>query len=333
MRIYGAGLAGLVAGHVFRQQQPEIHEAQKELPNNHAALLRFRTDAASTATGIKFKKVVVDKAVLHSSMIAAGQTSFTISKDLSIINTNNYSQKVSGKIMDRSIKNLDSAERYVAPPNFIERMAVGMNIKYDSPLTLDVIKDLKEQGVPIISTIPMPVLMGIVGWEQQPVFDFKPIWSLTCDIESPSCDVYQTVYVPHLAHSYYRISITGNHMIAEYMTRPERTLDDGSKTGLNEEELKKLCEIHLATCFGLWKDLKIVNIKTKSQQYGKLLPCDDKLRKEFIMAMTDQYGIYSLGRFATWRQLLIDDIVKDCYRIDKFIEQDSKYSRIKSATK
>lgn len=39
------------------------------------------------------------------------------------------------------------------------------------------------------------------------------------------------------------------------------------------------------------------------------------------------YGIYSLGRFATWRQILMDDVVKDVKVIEQLIEQRDNYSR------
>jgi hypothetical protein len=50
MKIIGAGMAGLIAGHMLRRHSPEIHEAASSLPNNHSALLRFRSDAVAKAT-------------------------------------------------------------------------------------------------------------------------------------------------------------------------------------------------------------------------------------------------------------------------------------------
>jgi hypothetical protein len=31
--------------------------------------------------------------------------------------------------------------------------------------------------------------------------------------------------------------------------------------------------------------------------------------------MTTRFGIYSLGRFATWRNILLDDVLNDIFRI------------------
>jgi Flp pilus assembly protein CpaB len=114
MRIYGAGLAGLLAANMLRRYKPEVHEAQPSLPNNHEALLRFRSDAVARATGIPFRKVLVHKAILYR-----GQLITTPNLRLS----NMYSQKVTGEVTNRSILSLDSAERFIAPPNLIELLA------------------------------------------------------------------------------------------------------------------------------------------------------------------------------------------------------------------
>ena len=63
MIIFGAGLAGLLAGNILRKYHPKIYEAQNELPNNHSALLRFRTSDVGTACSIPFKRVKVSKAI------------------------------------------------------------------------------------------------------------------------------------------------------------------------------------------------------------------------------------------------------------------------------
>lgn len=67
--IYGAGLAGLLAANMLRGMSPTVFEAQGSLPNNHGALLRFRSDKAGTACGIPFKKVHVTKAIKYDGKI------------------------------------------------------------------------------------------------------------------------------------------------------------------------------------------------------------------------------------------------------------------------
>ena len=73
---------------------------------------------------------------------------------------------------------------------------------------------------------------------------------------------------------------------------------------------------------------KLIDLKESKQVYGKIKPIDENLRKEFVFEMTNKYKIYSVGRFATWRQLLLDDLINDLKMIDSFITSDSNYSRL-----
>jgi hypothetical protein len=43
--------------------------------------------------------------------------------------------------------------------------------------------------------------------------------------------------------------------------------------------------------------------------------------------------MYSVGRFATWRQLLLDDVVKDIELVGKWISAGSNYARRVDSTK
>ena len=150
MLIYGAGMGGLLAANMLRRFKPEIREAQEKLPNNHSALLRFRTDNVGIACGIPFNKVKVSKAISYDGKIY---------NDPSLDFSNQYSEKVTGAILERSIHNLDNSERFIAPLNLIELMALNCNIIYSKEL--EVITNTKES--PMISTIPMPVMMEICG--------------------------------------------------------------------------------------------------------------------------------------------------------------------------
>jgi hypothetical protein len=44
--------------------------------------------------------------------------------------------------------------------------------------------------------------------------------------------------------------------------------------------------------------------------------------------LTEEHNIYSLGRFATWRQLLLDDLVKDIGVIEKLIDGNHLYNNV-----
>ena len=55
------------------------------------------------------------------------------------------------------------------------------------------------------------------------------------------------------------------------------------------------------------------------QQYGKLIECDGMEVKEFIGWATRKHNVYSLGRWGTHRQILMDDVVCDIRQVDKLI--------------
>lgn len=307
MKIYGAGMSGLLAAHMLRRFNPVVHEAAAELPNNHAALLRFRSDVVSKATGIPFKKVWVQKCVMENNRLV---------QQASISSQNLYGWKVSGKIHGRSIMNLTAGERYIAPEDFISQLAQGLNIEYSSPLL-----ELKK-GEPFISTIPMPKLMEIAGWKNEATFGFKTITTLNADIDEPDCDVYQTIYYPDPRFKAYRASITGRKLIIEF------PVEQGAKFayGMNNDETSmEEAKIYLGHFFP--EQAKLKNVRVNTQYYGKLLSHDDAPRKEFILAMTDLYNCYSLGRFGTWRQILMDDVVKDVKIVESMIENRDAYSR------
>jgi hypothetical protein len=311
MIIYGAGMSGLLAATMLRRFDPVVHEAAAELPNNHAALLRFRSDAVSKATGIPFKKVWVQKAVMGED----GK----LQNYASIKDQNCYSLKVSGEVRSRSIGNLESGERFIAPEDFISQLAKGIDIEYNKPLDKHAI-DFSDKKTPTISTIPMNALMRIAGWSDAPDFKYNEITTVTAEISAPSVDIYQTIYYPYIKNSAYRASITGNKIIIEFVGDREDIL-------CMQEFDKELLISNYLQDFIKDSSLQLSDIKIKKQKYGKLVNSTGKLGKEFILAMTDIYGIYSLGRFATWRQILMDDVVHDVKIIEKLIEQRDNYSR------
>ena len=303
MIVYGAGLAGLLSANMLRRFRPVIWEAQTELPNNHSALLRFRTDGVGAACGIPFKKVKVQKAIRYDQKIL---------KDSNLFFNNMYALKVTDSVIKRSINNLEDVERYIAPLDLISQMASTCAIKYSSSLNLQNLKS--NQGVKI-STIPMPVLMKIVNWPDIPDFPVKPIWTQRGVISKPHFDIYQTVYFPDPFDAPYRVSIIGNVVIAEYAKKPE------CNTGADLMDL-------IRECFGVQVG-KIKDLNLSCQKYGKIMPIDEQVRKEFIYAMTTEYNLYAVGRFATWRQLLLDDVVKDIQVVEKFIENKNHYFRFR----
>ena len=293
MIIVGAGLSGLIAAHYWRNAT--VLEAGPQ-HQSHTALLRFRTDKVSALTGIPFKKVRV-----HKGIYSRGQF---VEPNIEV--ANRYSEKVLGVIDgDRSIWNLSSTERYVAPENFYERLldAVGDRVQFDTPFDWDVVE-------PTVSTAPLPIALESLGLSSAHSLIRAPIWTRRyriCDARN----LYQTIYFPDDNIAPYRASITGDMMIIEG-TNP--TFDITT----------------VAKAFGVegmsWEPLDEVN----KQKFGKIADIPSDYRKALLYKLTTEHGIYSLGRFATWRNILLDDVVDDIYRIERFMKADKYDVRLQS---
>lgn len=307
MYILGAGLAGLLAANIFRKSDPLVVESQFSLPNNHSAVLRHRDHKISEATSIPFKKVKVIKAVNHFGKITTIPTPQIC---------NLYSQKVTGKLLGRSISNLDPVTRYIAPKDFVSQLATGVDIQYGRKVTKEWILSLSK-SVPIISTIPMPVMMnmGLVDPIVPVAFEYKSIDVLHTYI-GQNCDLYQTVYYTNPKLGLYRLSITGNKVMAEFV------FDDYSMPNEKHDvhDANEYISHFLERDFGIQLDKDTNWIKSENK-YGKITDIDNSVRKQFIYDLSQQYRIYSLGRFATWRNLLLDDVYDDLMAIQNLMAQ------------
>jgi hypothetical protein len=295
--IVGAGLSGLLAGNMLRHHNPTIVEAQKALPNNHSAVLRFKTAIIGDVLGIPFRKVTVLKSVIPWMNPVADALA--------------YSYKNSGEYRsDRSIvSGNEVAERYISPPDLILRMAEHLTMLYNTKL------NNKLTRLPIISTIAMPVLMKLLKYPNQP--EFRCVQGFNVSAMIPNCDAYIGLTVPDPRHPFSRVSITGSHMIAE-VPCPQ-------KTGTNYASIAIMSAALVGIKPGELKDIQVSN-----QQYSKILPIDDRVRRDFIYWATNEHNIYSLGRFATWRPgLLMDSLVNDIRLIDGWIRSNDKYARFR----
>jgi len=305
MRIIGAGMSGLLAGQYFRSQSPVLYEKQKELPNNHKALLRFRSEAVSDLTGIKFQKVRVSKMINYQG------DHYTESN---LYFNNLYSMKVTGGIYPRSAINLSSAERFIAPEDFVDQVSRGLCTKFDADGD-DVIRTqlMLDNPRPLISTIPIDALAILIGYDIKEDLQTREIWTATF-ILGMDIDVYQTVYYPNPAIPLYRMSITGDKVIAEFCRNPKE--EWGDKASAN---IQHFLEID----FAVKPDDYVINVpKAHYQEYGKIVPCDRTEVKKFMGWASRKYNIYSLGRWATHRQILMDDVVHDLKIIGNLIDSE-----------
>jgi hypothetical protein len=284
MIIYGAGLAGLLAGAL--NQTASIIEAGPAEQVNHKAVLRFRSAAVGEAVGIPFKKVTVHKEIYMDGCSYA---------QANIQMANMYAQKVVGALQERSIWRLGATERWVAPEDLHAQLAERCHgrIRWNQRVA---VVDPKPKE-PIISTLPMEVIVKMLGIEEAPIFSSAPIGVARWRI--PGANVYQTVYFPSPNTNWYRASITGDLLIAESV----------GVTDLPSFPFQ---------AFGL-KSKDCTPIDTSYQRYGKILPIDMEWRKRFMFMLSNRYKIFSLGRFATWRNILLDDVLNDIYVIRRLM--------------
>lgn len=280
--IAGAGLAGLLAGCKFPTAR--IQDVMPEPTERHKALLRFRDDSVSRLTGIDFKKVRVHKGIWDGEEF--------VQPNIQICNS--YAKKVLGQISPRSIWNLDPVDRYIAPDDFywqlIDRM--GNRIEFDASVDY-------TTGNPVISTAPMHVVLSEVGIYTPHQFDRAPVTVQRYKVDR--CNVYQTVYFPNGVDGVYRASITGDTLIVE---------------GVNGIDASDMANVLLA--FWLSHD-QLTPLGAVEQKYGKIVSLPDAERKRLLFQLTHKHNIFSVGRFATWRNILLDDVADDLDKVKQLL--------------
>lgn len=298
MLILRAGLVGCIAAYMLPRAKL-IDDRTKF--DSHRALLRFRSDQISKITGIPFKKVKVYKAVYTSKGFQPWNPMLA----------NMYSKKVEGGIHNRSINNLDTVERWVSPDSFHEIMLDNLSPRIFKISALDAIGSASD-GEPIISTLPMSELLGnlnipMIGDEL--VNKPNSIFVTTANIEN--CDVNYTIYYPELP-GVYRATLQGNKIIVE------------SCSTATHDELLTVADSFALTA----SDFRSIKYNVE-QKYGKMPNNSkqfDEMRLKMILDLTEEYNIYSLGRTATVRSILLDDCYDDIQKIKHMIET-PKYQR------
>jgi hypothetical protein len=298
MIILGAGLSGLIAAAVNPQAQ--VYEANSREAQSHRAVLRFRTGAVGDAVGIPFRKIRVNKGIWSQGKFHAPD----------IRSSNLYSFKVTGGYYDRSIWNLDAADRYIAPEDFLLRLIeqTENRITWDTTVT-------ELPKAPVISTIPMNKLLNLVNHPDlnavMPEFRYSPINVQRFRVKD--ADVFQTIYYPSPQTAVYRASITGDLLIIE-------SVSDDSYSPVDLDDV--------FFSFGITNATPID--KTHKQSYGKIAPIQEEFRRMVIEDLSNHFGIYSLGRFATWRNILLDDVLKDLNVIKRLLTADSYTKKMMS---
>lgn len=314
--IAGAGLAGLITACFFKKAP--VFEAGPRAPQ-HRALLRFRGEEVSKITGIPFKAVKVDKAVVYGNSMYQGTCPLNLA--------NMYSHKVTGRYVGRSIMKLESGVRFIAPDDFYDRLIeeVGEErINFNTPIN-DAFKFSGDQRSrpTIISTIPMQVMIKLLNMESDNQLSFafvrQPIVVHRFKVMTP-CDIYQTIYFPSDDLRTYRASITGDTVIIETIANHA----DSHYMAVDTElaYIVKQFGIHPNQC-----DLDSVEVV--DQKYGKIVDMPKDMRQAVLYDMTVNHDVFSIGRFATWRNLLLDDVADDLKKMDSLIHA-TDYNRFKN---
>lgn len=304
LKIIGAGMAGLLAANMLRHHDPVVIEAAPQLPNNHSAVLRFRSSIVSDVLGIPFRKVSMIKSHLPWMNPVADSLSYAYK------NTGVYRS-------DRSIisSGIETHERYIAPRDLIEQMASVVRIEFGQEWTFSNLDDK------VISTIPMPALMSALEYPQRSFVGFGYRDGINIKAEVKHCDAYVSLMVPDPAHPFSRVSITGDELIVEIPFSHKTDFNDNwGPTHATDAKA-----LHIAKNAGSLLGLNVDDIGLPvwyRQRYQKITPINNQQRQDFIYwASTATNRAFSLGRFATWRPgLMLDDLVQDIRLIDKWIK-------------
>lgn len=293
MIIIGNGIAGRMAAKYFDYFDPKVYEANKSGDSSHKAIMRFRDFSIGYLLGVSLEKIHVDKAIYYKG-------NFVESNPMML---NLYSRKVAKGIYPRSVRFTDSVDRFIARESFRTPLAnYEHKLEKVEPHECCFANGECVEYDVCISTIPLPVMAKAAGLDcGKTKIESYPIYVKRFKVEVSS-EVYQTIYFPDGALSVYRASLEGQDLIIE--SQSEHTI----------METPEIC-----SAFGLHMD-DLYNEQNYVQDNGKIVDMDDSFRKKLIMELTEKFSIYSLGRYATWRNITSDVLLDDLPKIAGFMK-------------
>lgn len=300
--IIGAGVAGTIASSATSAYSPSVLErkSKADLFQDHHAVLRIRDPRTALLLGCDIKPIRIKKEIFYDGRLH---------NECTIVMNNLYSLKTSESIGTKSIMEAGMHERFI-----LEGSVAGpSNASYECTLEgvekgiLRTDRDVTVSYNYCISTIPLPTMARIAGL----VFDatkFRTnpivVWQAESKVAS---DVHQTIYFPELEFKTYRATLEGRRFVLEATDIP------------SSDEIN-----HVLLQFGLGLD-EMKERDLVVQQNGKLVPADDQLRRSLIYQLTDRFNVFSLGRYAIWKPLRIDDLVDDIERIKRMMMTHDRY--------
>jgi hypothetical protein len=141
---------------------------------------------------------------------------------------------------------------------------------------------------------------------------FRHGWVVKGHVNVPS-DLCATIYYPDPAVPIIRATLTGDLIQVEMVSEFDRAA----------WAVDRVMDLVLQD-FGL--EGYGYSAEMVPQRYAKITPIPERDRLRFILWATDNYSIYSLGRFATWRPgLLMDDCFHDVRKIQHMIRRGNNY--------
>ena len=141
-----------------------------------------------------------------------------------------------------------------------------------------------------INTIPLFVMLSFLKIEAPESFEYAPVYIQKSQIKDAQ-ELFQELYLPDSKDPFYRMLVYNNVAIAE-------------STKEDSENFKKEFELK----FGL---------KTEGDVFkqmlwtGRFIPINPEARKSVIRKLTDEFDVFSLGRYGTWSFKRTDHIPQD----------------------
>jgi hypothetical protein len=298
--IFGAGLSGVFAANYFSSKgySVELFDKKKEseFGEINAGVFRLKSRNTEHYLGWELKKISIKKAYIYNDKIC----------NIPDLKMNNlYSIKLFGELQERSILAKESTWIRYLPTTKARINPSVKKVGY-----FNVSERWYAQGQKScdywISTIPMDYMVDYLykGDIKDIKFTKESTHKYSFGINIKS-EVNQTFYVITASNPIYRITIQFNQLIVESMR------------DVGIDDIKSLlCVIGLESEF---VDLEVP--KVVMSPYGKISPIDEDIRRRIIMKLTNDYKIFSFGRYAVWKpKLMIDDLLEDAEKINRQIK-------------